>query len=98
MGEAGAEAAEAQVRFQLAIEGDTVKDARFQAWGCPHTLAVCAWIAGQLPGRRRGALAPGRPEEWRARFAVPVEKLGRLLVVEDALRDCEQRWPGSDLR
>jgi hypothetical protein len=26
------------------------------------------------------------PAEWAEKFAVPAEKLGRLLIVEDALR------------
>jgi cysteine desulfurase len=94
IGEAGGEAAEARVRFELAVAGNTVKEARFRAWGCPHTLAVAAWIAGQLPGRRREALVPGTPEDWRRELAVPVEKLGRLLVVEDALRSCLEQWFG----
>jgi hypothetical protein len=97
VGEAGSEAAEAQVRFSLVVAGDTVKDARFQAWGCPHTLAAAAWITAQLPGRRRDALVPGTPETWRAVLGVPIEKLGRLLVVEDALQDCRRHWPGEAL-
>jgi len=31
-------------------------------------------------------VAPGTPTDWAEKFAVPAEKLGRLLVVEDALR------------
>jgi len=80
------------VRFQLQVRGTTVKDARFQARGCPHTLAACAWLTSQLPGRTREALIPGTPEEWARALEVPVEKLGRLLVVEDALRAAAERW------
>jgi hypothetical protein len=29
---------------------------------------------------------PGAPADWAARFEVPTDKLGRLLIVEDALR------------
>jgi hypothetical protein len=31
-------------------------------------------------------VSPGTPADWAEKFAVPAEKLGRLLVVEDALR------------
>lgn len=92
-GEAGSPAQEAWVRFRLTLEGDVVKTARFKAWGCPHTLAVTAWLTGQLPGRTRADLVPGSPREWATRHEVPVEKLGRLLIVEDALRDCLQHGP-----
>jgi hypothetical protein len=50
------------------------------------------WLCAQLPGRSRAGLLPGTPIEWAAARAVPVEKLGRLLVVEDALRACLARW------
>jgi cysteine desulfurase len=87
-GEAGGADAETWVRFHLHIEGGTVKDARFQAYGCPHTLAVMAWLTQQLPGRAVSELAGGEPAEWARALAVPVEKLGKLLVVEDALHAC----------
>ena len=87
-GEAGGIAAEAWVRFHLLFDGDVVKDARFQAYGCPHTLAVAAWLTSRLPGRRRHELVPDGPTAWAEELGVPVEKLGRLLIVEDALRAC----------
>lgn len=91
-GEAHDALQDVSVRFQLEVEASTVKDARFQARGCPHTLAACAWLTSQLPGRRREELVPGAPEEWARTLEVPVEKLGRLLVVEDALRAAAERW------
>ena len=91
-GEAGGATAESWVRFHLLVEGDSVKAARFQAVGCPHTLAACAWIVARLPGRRRGATQPGTPQEWAEALSAPVEKLGRLLTVEDALRAAFQHW------
>jgi len=91
-GEGGGPGQDTWVRFQLLIEAGTVKDARFQAFACPHTTDVAAWLCEQLPGRGRAALIPGSPAAWAAVRAVPVEKLGRLLVVEDALRACLSHW------
>lgn len=91
-GEAGGPGEETWVRFQLLTEGDTVKDARFQAFACPHTTAVAAALCAALPGRNRATLVPGAPADWAAAQGVPVEKLGRLLIVEDALRQCLSRW------
>lgn len=93
VGEAGGRGQEAWVRFRLSVRDGTVKSALFKAYGCPHTLAVAAWVADRLRGRGRADLAPGTPAEWAAALAVPVEKLGRLLVVEDALADCARHWP-----
>ena len=92
-GEAGGPGQESWVRFHLQVADDIVKDARFQAFGCPHTMDVAAWLCGELRGRGRGALIPGTPATWAATRGVPVEKLARLLVVEDALRACLSRWP-----
>jgi cysteine desulfurase len=92
-GEAGGPGQESWVRFHLQVAGDIVKDARFKAFGCPHTMDVAAWLCGELRGRRRAALIPGTPATWAATRGVPVEKLGRLLVVEDALRACLSHWP-----
>lgn len=93
MGEAGGPGQEVWIRFRLAVEDELVKDARFKAYGCPHTLAAAGWVAGRLRGRSRAELVPGAPAQWADALSVPVEKLGRLLVVEDALRDCLRRWP-----
>jgi cysteine desulfurase len=92
-GEAGAPGQDTWIRFHLLVNGDVVTDARFQAYGCPHTLAVVEWLAGELPGRNREALLPGAPTDWAKTLSVPVEKLGRLLVVEDAVQACLRHWP-----
>jgi cysteine desulfurase len=91
-GEAGGPSEDTWVRFELLTDGNTVKDARFSARSCPHTTDVALWLCGQLPGRTRNALIPASPPEWAAQRRVPVEKLGRLLKVEDALRECLSRW------
>jgi hypothetical protein len=74
------------VLFELKITDGIVKSARFSAYGCPHTVAVTAWLCETLEGAPLGGVAPGTPADWAGKFAVPAEKLGRLLVVEDALR------------
>ena len=91
-GEAGGPGQETWVRFHLLTAGDTVKEARFQAFACPHTTEVAAWLCGELRGRTRDQLIPGTPGGWAQARHVPAEKLGRLLVVEDALRACLAHW------
>jgi cysteine desulfurase len=78
-----------QFDLQIARTGaPTVQDARFQAYGCPHVIAVADWLAQNAVGREVVPLG-GLPEPvaaLRERFDMPVEKLGRLLLVEDAWR------------
>ncbi|MEJ0084788.1 MAG: aminotransferase class V-fold PLP-dependent enzyme [Pseudomonadota bacterium] len=85
-GQAGRRADGTWVLFELEIAGESVKSARSSAYGCPHTLAVVAWLCEVLEGRRLAAGVPEAPADWARKFEVPAEKLGRLLIVEDALR------------
>ena len=65
IGEAGAPGQDTWVRFHLLVADDVVKDARFQAYGCPHTLAVAAWMANGAAGPDAAmSLQPGTPAEW----------------------------------
>jgi NifU-like protein involved in Fe-S cluster formation len=77
----------------LHVRDDTVIEARFQALGCPHTLATASWLTMQLRGRHHGDAQPGAPQDWARTLGVPVEKLGRLLLIEDALHAALQHWP-----
>jgi cysteine desulfurase len=86
LGRAGREAEGTRVLFELQIADGIVKSARFSAYGCPHTVAVVAWLCEVLEGSRLESAALGTPADWAQKFEVPAEKLGRLLIVEDALR------------
>jgi hypothetical protein len=78
-----------EVTFHIAVDSSrSVTAARASVYGCPHTLATAAWLVEQLPGRKLENLLPSAPTDWLARFAVPRHKLGRLLAIEDALRNC----------
>ncbi len=86
-GRAGKAADGTAIEFELKITDGIVKSARFSAYGCPHTLAVVQWLSEVLEGSRLENLTAGlgTPADWAAKFEVPPEKLGRLLIVEDAL-------------
>jgi NifU-like protein involved in Fe-S cluster formation len=75
----------AWVRFDARIEDGRVADCAFRAWGCPHTLAAAALVASRMHGQGVDAEAPFDARRLAAELDVPPEKLGRLLVVEDAL-------------
>jgi NifU-like protein involved in Fe-S cluster formation len=92
-GEAGRTGEGTRVRFSLRLSGTRVEQVRYRAYGCPFTLATCEWLARELPGcELHGAVeralekAVGTPAGWAATLGVPAARLGRLLVVEDALR------------
>ena len=88
-GTAGSRALGTWVRFDLRLaraagRPAAIVEARFLAFGCPHTIAVAAWVAEHSVGRPASAGLPQSVDGLRRVFDVPVEKLGRLLVVEDA--------------
>jgi hypothetical protein len=94
VGEGGAQRLGAWVRFVVQVEAGLVREARVQVYGCPHTVAACHRIRGQLPGRALEGLQPGTPEEWLRDVNAPVEKLGRMLIIEDAIRALQRTpWP-----
>ncbi len=84
-GEAGLEATGTRVRFALRVSDGRLLEIRYRTYGCPHTLATCEWLARSLEGRGLDTLAVGNPIEWAQQLDVPAAKLGRLLVIEDAL-------------
>ena len=72
------------VQFDLQIASRSLAAARFLAFGCPHTIAIAAFVAEQAVGRQVMARLPESPQALLERFAVPLEKLGRILIIEDA--------------
>ena len=84
-GEAGREALGTRVRFELAVRDDCIQAVRYRVYGCPWTLATCEWLAGRLEGQPAQTPAVGRPLDWAQELAIPAARLGRLLVIEDAL-------------
>jgi NifU-like protein involved in Fe-S cluster formation len=74
------------VQFDVRVAARRCLDARFLAFGCPHTIAAAAWVAEQASGSALRAALPEPAAALAQRFAAPVEKLGRLLIVEDAWR------------
>jgi NifU-like protein involved in Fe-S cluster formation len=88
-GAAGSRALGTWVQFDVELSSappsdGTVRAVRFLAFACPHVIAVSAWLAEQAAGREVRVSLPESVQSLRERFEVPVEKLGRLLIVEDA--------------
>ncbi len=87
-GAAGSPAQGAWVQFDVDIDprdpGRKVRAARFLAFGCPHVIAAADWVAQAAAGREATPSLPESVQSLRERFDVPIEKTGRLLVIEDA--------------
>jgi cysteine desulfurase len=85
-GEAGSREQGTWVRFMLHLSGDRIDAATHQFYGCPATQAACDWLVGQLKGRSWRHPDLGGPQDWARTLGIPLDRLTRLLVVEDALK------------
>ena len=75
-----------QVELWASADGDRVKSLKYRVWGCPHLIAAaeafCTGYQGQRVAHFKDFSAAGLMQT----LAVPVEKTGRILVLEDAVR------------
>ena len=87
-GAAGSRTQGVWVQFDLRVaarnQGSTLEAARFLAYACPHIIAVADWLAQTAVGGPAEPVLPESVHALRERFEVPIDKLGRLLIVEDA--------------
>lgn len=83
-GEAAESASGCMVRISAGIGDGMLREVRYRVWGCPHLIAAAEAWCRQVEGMSATAVwAPAVPELMSA-LAVPVEKTGRLLLLEDA--------------
>lgn len=84
VGEAGSPDRGAWVRFEARVDDGRIVACGFQAWGCPHTLAAASLARSWLLDSRPAATTDCGALRLARELEVPAEKMGRLLVVEDA--------------
>jgi len=88
-GAAGSRRIGTWVQFDIQVEPGhepqpRIVAARFLAFGCPHTIAAAAWVCERAVGTFCAAALPEPAQALCRRFEAPAEKLGRMLVIEDA--------------
>lgn len=82
------------VRFDLTarVQGERIVDVRFEAYGCPHCLAAGSLLSERLRG---STLHDLQAWSWRGaadELQIPLEKRGRLLILEDAVWALAAAW------
>jgi NifU-like protein involved in Fe-S cluster formation len=87
-GEAADRSLNVWVRFQVQADTDSIRAVRFEAYGCPHFVAAADWMAEWLEGKPSDVLTQPHAHTVGKLLDVPTEKLGKLLVLEDALTRC----------
>lgn len=70
------------------LKGQCLHKLGFRAFACPHIIAACNRVMEQLDGGPAQALNGVPVDALQAEFDIPVEKAGKLLILQDALRAC----------
>ncbi len=87
-GTAGSERDGATVRFFALLQQDSLSEVGFRACACPHIIAACSLVAERLQGRPPADLCQAELTGGLQELEIPVEKMGKILILQDALRAC----------
>jgi len=74
------------IRLAATCRGGCLQALRFRAWGCPHVLAACEAVCREYEGRPASDLEEFRATRIMEILSIPLEKTGRILVIEDTVR------------
>lgn len=76
------------VRIELSARGKdgAIEQLRFSAWGCPHFIAAAEAVCAEYEGQTASQLEEFSVADVMQRLAVPAQKSGRILVLEDTVR------------
>jgi NifU-like protein involved in Fe-S cluster formation len=83
-----AEKSEQGVSVELSARAadGAVEQLRFRAWGCPHLIAAAEAVCAEFEGQTASQLEKFSVADVMQRLAVPAQKSGRILVLEDTVR------------
>jgi NifU-like protein involved in Fe-S cluster formation len=85
-----AEAGESDSAFRVVLgaelDGRVMRRLRYRVFGCPHLIAAAELACARLEGSTVESLRELSVAELMERLEVPVEKTGRMLLLEDAAR------------
>ena len=87
-GQAGARKRGREIHLELKLGDDgRLSACRYQAYGCPATIALCSVLSGRLPGMTPDEALALSGLALANELALPVAKRDAGLLLEDALRD-----------
>lgn len=86
IGEAAESSSGARVILAAVTDGDIVRILRYRVYGCPHLIAATEAFCDAVEGQAVRALTELDVPGLMERLAIPVEKTGRVFVLEDAAK------------
>jgi len=94
-GTAGSVAQGTMFVLSARLGGQRIEEVRFEAYGCPHCIAAGSWLSERLVGLTLDRLRAWRWREADQALQFPLEKRGRLLILEDAVHALGEAWATS---
>ena len=79
-----------RITLSAIVAAGDITSMRFRAWGCPHVIAAAEAVCRHYEGRPSEDLEEFSTDQIMQDLAIPVEKTGRILVLEDAVRSLGQ--------
>lgn len=89
--EAATPASRSRLRLQVKMADTRISDARFQAYGCPTTIAVGAWLAERAVGRPVAELSGIDSKKIREALEIPEDRTHCALMGEDVIKSLLSR-------
>lgn len=80
-----------RVVLSARLDGADVTQLAYRVFGCPHLVAAAEAFCDEFEGRAAGDMAAFSAGEMLKKLAIPVEKTGRILLLEDAVRALQAR-------
>jgi len=75
-----------RIELSASVTDSQILALRFRVWGCPHLIAAAEWVCDHYEGGPASALEIFPVARIMEDLAVPTEKTGRILVLEDAIQ------------
>jgi len=74
------------IAFSVGVAAGKIGSIQFRARGCPHFIAGAEYLCREMLGKPVATMQAVDVIKLTEPLAVPIEKFGKMLILEDALR------------
>lgn len=82
----------AQLALSMGVIDGVIATMRFRVLACPHLIAAAEITCAEYENEAVTALHAFNLKELMERLSVPIEKTGRMLLLEDAVTSLAQQY------
>ncbi len=86
----------AHIVISAGIRGGASAGIAYRVWGCPHLIAALECVCTTFEGQPVAGLENFDSADITQELSVPVEKAGRILLLEDALATLWAHYASAD--